>query len=521
VETDAVAALVGGVGARYGVVLVAGTGMIVYGENATGDRARAGGWGHILDHGSGYDLAQEALRAVALAADGSDLSTGLSERMLDELKLEEPADLVGWVYAPGREVADIAALAPVVLAAAEAGDLVATEVVTRAAAALTRADATIAHRLSLWEQPLPLVLAGGLLATNDFYRQVITQLVRVRVPQVQPVLPRADAAVGAALLALTALDHDLEPQIDIEPSATDAWASERRNFLTRDLDLHTNLEMVGLMHLEDRQAVAAVRPNLPEIARVIDAVAGRMDQGGRLIYVGAGTSGRLGVLDASECPPTFDMPPDRVVGIIAGGEKALTSSAEFAEDDRNAGRQDIAEMAVDQRDSVVGIAASGRTPYVIGALEEARRRGALTVALVCNLPAPMAQVADHLIAPLVGPEVITGSTRLKAGTAQKLVLNMLSTGVMVRLGKTYGNLMVDMRQQNVKLQHRARRIVAQACDISEAEAGVALSGSQGEVKVAIVSILLGCSPDLARERLARAGGRVRDAVAGWPGHGDV
>jgi len=183
-------------------------------------------------------------------------------------------------------------------------------------------------------------------------------------------------------------------------------------------------------------------------------------------------------------------------------------------DAARAGQQAIADVGAGPRDSVVGIAASGRTPYVIGALKEARRRGALTLALVCNLPAPLAQGVDHLIAPLVGPEVLAGSTRLKAGTAQKLVLNMLSTGVMVRLGKTHGNLMVDLRQQSAKLQDRARRIVAQACDISEAEAGAALASSQGHVKVAIVSTLLGCTAEVARERLAQTDGQVRAAVAG-------
>ncbi len=259
-------------------------------------------------------------------------------------------------------------------------------------------------------------------------------------------------------------------------------------------------------------AVAASATDLLALLTTLDAVAERMRRGGRLIYLGAGTSGRLGLLDAAECPPTFNAPPGQVTGVIAGGPDALTRSVEGAEDDTEAGRQAVAGLDVKESDSVVGIAASGRTPYVVAGLEEARRRGALTVALTCNLPAPLAEQADYVLAPLVGPEVITGSTRLKAGTAQKLTLNMLSTAVMVRLGKTYGNLMVDVRALNAKLRARARRIVAQACQIDDQSAEAVLARSDGEVKVAIVSHLAGCSPQAARDRLARAGGVMRAAL---------
>ena len=513
VETDAVAALVGGLGARRGVVLIAGTGMIAYGENQAGENARAGGWGHFLDRGSGYSLAQEALRAIVHSADEGWSSTVLEERILRFLRLEQPTDLVSWVHAPDRRAAEVASLAPVVLAAAETGDLLSIEVASRGADALACAVDAVARRLGLWDRPFPLVLAGGLLRKNDFYRRLVVQAIQTRVPYARPLPPRADAAVGAAMLALESLGQPLDRPTDPEVPLAGIPGSEQQNILTRDLDLRTTPEMVGLMHLEDRRAVAAVRPNLPAVAEAIDAIAARMRRGGRLIYVGAGTSGRLGVLDASECPPTFGTHPDQVVGIIAGGARALTVSVESAEDDPEEGRKVIAEMEVGPQDSVVGIAASGRTPYVVGALEEARRRGALTVALISNLPAPLAQIADHVIAPLVGPEVITGSTRLKAGTAQKLVLNMLSTGVMVRLGKTYGNLMVEVRPQNAKLRTRAERIIAQACGISEEEAATALAHSRGNVKVAIVSTLLGCTPEQAQERLAQTEGRIRDALA--------
>ncbi|MGQ9585840.1 MAG: N-acetylmuramic acid 6-phosphate etherase [Anaerolineae bacterium] len=282
--------------------------------------------------------------------------------------------------------------------------------------------------------------------------------------------------------------------------------------LSHDLDLRATLELVALMHLEDNRAVRSIRPNLPAISNAAEAIAARMRQGGRLIYIGAGTSGRLGALDAAECPPTFGTAPGQVLAIIAGGERALTSAVEAAEDDEKAGRQAIVKAGIGALDSVVGLSASGRTPYVVGAVKEARRRGALTVAVVCNLPSPVAHLAEKVLAPLVGPEVITGSTRLKAGTAQKLILNMLSTGVMVRMGKTYGNLMADLHQQSDKLEQRARRIVAQACNISEEQAEAALLSSQGDVKVAIVSTMLGCTPAQAREKLAQAAGEVRTAL---------
>jgi N-acetylmuramic acid 6-phosphate etherase len=230
------------------------------------------------------------------------------------------------------------------------------------------------------------------------------------------------------------------------------------------------------------------------------------------MYIGAGTSGRLGVLDASEIPPTFGMPPGRVIGLIAGGARAITESIEGAEDDANAGVQEIVRANVTNIDAVVGIAASGTTPYVIGGMTEAKRRGAFIAGIACNRPSPMQDIADVMIAPLVGPEVITGSTRLKAGTAQKLVLNMLSTGVMIRLGKTFGNLMVDVQTTNIKLRDRARRIVETACDLSPEKASALLTQCDGEVKTAIVVALGQISVQAARHRLRAAKGLVREAL---------
>ncbi len=511
---DLVATLVGGCNTHRGIVLMADTEAVAYGENERAERAQAGGWGYLLDRGGAYALAREALVALAVAADNGRVPITLGDRVLQALRLGNLPDLPQWLHDPQRPTAEIAALAPLVLAEAEAGDLMAVEVAACGADALANAVDTVAHRLGFQSGPFPLVLGGRLLTTSAFYRDLVTQSVLTLRPEAQPMLPQADATVGAARIALESLGYPLHGEPAGAP--VHVWVSEQTNVLTHDLDLRTTQEVVRLMHIEDRRAVAAVDRVLPEIALAIDAIAARMRRGGRLIYVGGGTSGRLGVLDASECPATFNAPPEQVVGVMAGGVQALLFNGEHHEDDSEAGCRAMSALAVNSLDSVVGITASGRTPFTLGALEEARRRGALTIALVCNLPAPLAQITDHVIAPLVGPEVLAGSTRLKAGTAQKLVLNMLSTAVMVRLGKTYGNLMIDVRPDNEKLRDRARRIVAQICHVSQEEAAAALESAQGDLKAAVVCILTGASPDVARERLAQAGGILRAALETGP-----
>ncbi len=288
--------------------------------------------------------------------------------------------------------------------------------------------------------------------------------------------------------------------------------TEERNPLTTNIDTLSTFEMLSLINAEDQKVALAVRAELPHIAAAVDAITERMQRGGRLVYIGAGTSGRLGVLDASECPPTFGTLPELVVGLIAGGPAALTEAIENAEDDRAGGAAEIAELDINPNDCVVGIAASGRTPYAIGGLQEAKRRGALTISLTCNRPSPLEELADLGIAPIVGAEVISGSTRLKAGTAQKMVLNMLSTAVMIKLGKTYSNLMVDVQPTNSKLRQRALRIVASATGLNLKQAAALLRACKGEVKTAIVAQLAGISPEMARKRLRETGGYVRKAV---------
>jgi N-acetylmuramic acid 6-phosphate etherase len=271
-------------------------------------------------------------------------------------------------------------------------------------------------------------------------------------------------------------------------------------------------EIVALMSDEDMAVIAAVRDQAPEIAQVVELAAARFRQGGRLIYVGAGTSGRLGVLDAAECPPTFGTPPEMVVGIVAGGLEALTRAVEGAEDNRLHGADAIDGLDAGERDLVVGIATSGRTPFVLGAVERARQLGAATAGLTCNRPSLLDPLVDVLIAPLVGPEVIAGSTRLKAGTATKMVLNMISTGAMVRIGKTYGNRMIDLKPTNQKLRLRSCRILRDLAMLDDAQAVDFLERASGELKPALVAALAGIEINRARAVLDAHGGQVRDAV---------
>lgn len=280
-----------------------------------------------------------------------------------------------------------------------------------------------------------------------------------------------------------------------------------------DIDRLPTREIAKIMNGEDSTVPAAVADKLPQISAAIDATAERMARGGRLIYAGAGTAGRLGVLDASECPPTFNTDPSEVVGLIAGGPSAMVKAVEGAEDSKELAAADLDALALTENDTVVGISASGRTPYAIGAVEHARALGALTIGLSCNADSALAAAAEHGIEVVVGPELLTGSTRLKAGTAQKLVLNMLSTITMIRLGKTYGNLMVDVRASNEKLRARSRRIVSLATGASDEEIEAALAATDGEVKNAILTILGQVDGPTAATLLTESDGHLRAALA--------
>ncbi|MFB7306729.1 N-acetylmuramic acid 6-phosphate etherase [Streptomyces sp. NPDC056192] len=283
-----------------------------------------------------------------------------------------------------------------------------------------------------------------------------------------------------------------------------------------EIDRLGTLEIARIMNGEDRTVPTAVAARLPEIAAAIDGTAARMARGGRLIYAGAGTPGRLGILDASECPPTFNTDPSEVIGLIAGGPSAIITAVEGAEDSTELAAVDLDALNLTADDTVVGISASGRTPYAIGAVEHARAKGALTIGLSCNADSALGAAAEHPIEIVVGPELLTGSTRLKAGTAQKLVLNMLSTITMIRLGKTYGNLMVDVRASNEKLRARSRRIVALATGASDEEIEAALAATDGEVKNAILTILGQVDGPTAATLLSASDGHLRAALAAAP-----
>jgi N-acetylmuramic acid 6-phosphate etherase len=287
--------------------------------------------------------------------------------------------------------------------------------------------------------------------------------------------------------------------------------TETRNPASAEIDALPTLDMLRVINAADREVAVSVEREIPNIARAVDDIAERLESGGRLFYAGAGTSGRLGVLDASECPPTFNTPPDLVQGIIAGGDRALRHSIERAEDDGELGRTDLIDRGFGAGDALVGIAASGRTPYVLGALAHARSLGALTVGLSCTPDSELARAAEIAITPLSGPEIVTGSTRLRAGTATKLVLNMLSTGVMIRMGYVYGNFMVNMQATNEKLTDRARRIIAAIAGVPYEEAARLLSAA-GSVRVAILMHKLNLSRGEAETKLAAAKGRLRVAL---------
>ena len=291
----------------------------------------------------------------------------------------------------------------------------------------------------------------------------------------------------------------------------DQLLTEARNPASENLDQLSTLDLLRTMHAADRDVLSAVDRELPNVAKAIDAIVARLDDGGRLFYTGAGTSGRLGVLDASECPPTYSTPPELVQGLIAGGDVALRCSVERAEDDASQGQKDLEARGFSVKDVLVGIAASGRTPYVLGGIDYARKLGAVTVGLSCVPESQLAKRAEIAITPVVGPEVVTGSTRMKAGTATKLVLNMLSTGSLVRLGYVYGNLMVNVQPTNVKLRNRAARIISTLTELPY-EKAAALLDDAGSVKTAIVMQRLGISRTEAEERLARVKGRLRQAL---------
>jgi N-acetylmuramic acid 6-phosphate etherase len=477
VTSDAVIAHAGALDGQPGVVLIAGTGVVALAIAADGALRTADGWGPWLgDEGGGAWIGAAGLRAALRAQDGRGPSTTLLDAARARFGAPEtwPAQLTG--------AAAVASFAPDVLAAD--GDAVALAIVGAAAEAL----AATVRAIGVGR----VAMVGGLAGFAALRKQL-------------DLVPAAgDALDGALRLGAIHEPHVIRVEAAAIPHGLDALATEAVRPDLDDLDARPIGEVVALLVAAEGEAHAAVKAAVPQIAAAAEAIAARLERQGRLIYAGAGTPGRLGVLDAAECAPTFDT--DLVRGIIAGGPAALTEAIEGAEDAFDPA--DLADLTA--ADALVGITASGRTPYVLGALEHARAAGALTVAIVNN-PGSEAS-ADVVIELLTGPEVLAGSTRLTAGTAQKVVLNALSTSVMIALGKAYGPRMVDVRPTSAKLRRRAVRIVRDAAGVDEKAAAAALAAAGGHAKTAIVALLAGVDAAEAAARLDRARGHVRDAI---------
>jgi len=507
---------------RMRVVVISGTGSCCYGRDLGGATVKVGGWGHVLgDRASGYDISVQALRTLIHEYDLHGRWPRLGERVLRAMTLNEPNELITWVQQASK--AEVAALAVEVFAAWAARDRLATGVVAQAADTLARDAVACARRLAAPKHRVEFILVGGVLHQQPRLVHWVTRRIRSQWPRARVRLLEREGAWGAWAQA-RALDSDAPgrprqgevgsqarptvrpghgregvPAELVLPEATALSPTEQRHPRSHDLDRRSLGSAVELMLSEDEGIPAALRAQRGPIVRALRLIVRALRGGGRLFYVGAGTSGRLGVLDASECPPTFRASPDQVQAIIAGGHRALWSSIEGAEDDGMAGAQAVSYRGVRAGDVVLGIAASGRTPFVWGALIEAQRQGATTLLLCFNPHLKLAEGTRPavVIAPELGPEVLTGSTRLKAGTATKLVLNIFSTLAMVRLGKVLSNLMVDLNPANAKLRERAVRIVRELTAADAERARAALERSGWAVKAAVQYLRLPVRKDTA------------------------
>ena len=482
------------------VLILSGTGSCCFGRTREGRTAKIGGWGHILgDKGSGFEIGLRALKAVVYYLDRDGEWSKLGQRILRKLVLNEPDDLIGWVQTAGKD--QIASIAIEVFNAWAERDEIAADILEGAAHSLAGDAASCAGRLVKGGVPVQFVMAGGVLLKQPrFAKKVAALLCRLWSNAIVTPL-KCESVWGAVQLAKRQLRASSfksqigQPRISIAgpkgevlPSieSLELSPTERRNPRSLNLDRASLKEAIELMLGEDEKIPRSILAERKTIEQAVKLIVRSFKRGGRLFYVGAGTSGRLGVLDASECPPTFRTPPDQVQGIIAGGQRALWEAVEGAEDEVGAGSRAIQFRRVNRKDIVVGIAASGRTPFVWGALWEAGRRGATTVLLCFNprLNIPRRYRPDLILAPDVGPEILTGSTRLKSGTATKLILNIFTTLAMVRTGKVISNLMVDLNPSNVKLRDRAVRIVRELTGDDEAAAQAALEESGWLVKKA-------------------------------------
>jgi N-acetylmuramic acid 6-phosphate etherase len=488
---------------RSKVIVLSGTGSCCYGRSPSGRTAKVGGWGHLLgDRGSAYDIAHRALRASAHHLDHTGRWSSFGSRALRATLLNTPNDLIAWLQSASKT--DVAALAPEVFEAALHRDPVARRILDETVEILAADAIACALRLGKPLKGVDFVLAGSVLLKQPRFARQVAQRIRNSLPEARVIPLQRDSAWGAVIMARQALatrpHPDPRPAQPTSPPipgntsdktpnpippTSHLSPTEERNPASTQLDRLPLARAIDCMLDQDARITEVIRKHRKSISLLVERVAAALSNGGHLIYVGAGTSGRLGVLDASECPPTFRTPPEWVQGIMAGGMKALYSAVEGAEDSPTMGRDAVVHRNVGPRDIVMGIAASGRTPFVWGALHEARERGAFTALLCFNphLRIPRGSPPDLLLDIDTGPEILTGSTRLKAGTATKLVLNIVTTLAMVRLGKVVGNLMVDLNPSNLKLRDRAVRIVREltgadpqsAADALEAEGWIVTS----------------------------------------------
>ncbi len=476
------------------VLILSGTGSCCFGRMPDNRTARIGGWGHVIgDKGSGYEIGLRGLKAAVHHLDRDGQWSRLGQNLLQALLLNEPEDLIDWAKSASKP--DISALAIEVFAAAAKGDKIAAAILEAAAESLAEDGVHCARKLVKPGAPVRFLLAGSVLLQQPGFAGRVRARLRRLWPGAAVAPLQRESVWGALELARENFGSGHEPwaaarEADLNhgltPVARGLSPTEERNPRSRKLDQLSVARAVTLMIDEESRIGIALRAERRKIQRSVEIVVAAFRRGGRLFYVGAGTSGRLGVLDAAECPPTFRVPPERVQGIIAGGQEALWRSIEGAEDSSQGGAAAIAYRGVNGRDVVVGIAASGRTPFVWGALNAAKKLGARTI-LLCfnpNLKIAKAIRPDVVIAPDVGPEVLTGSTRLKSGTATKIVLNTLTTLAMVRMGKVVSNLMVDLNASNRKLRERAVRIVQAVTGADAIAAQAALEKCKWIVKSA-------------------------------------
>lgn len=491
------------------IITLAGTGSCFFGKNSAGKTVKVGGWGHILgDEGSAYEIGLRAMKFVLRDYDVRGEVSKLGQRLLRALLLNKPEEMSAW--AVNAKKTEVASLAIEVAAAAGAGDKTARAILDDSAATIAEQAVKCARRLAPGKA-VRFVFAGSVLTKNDYIAKRAAKLIRAQWRGATIASLKTESAWGAVELAKRLASHSAATKANVSFKLRNSAGrascrvatpenplaaldlnlasspTEQRNPRSMRLDKLSTAQAIELFLSEDEKIPGALRKEAPKIERAVNWIAQSFKSGGRLFYVGAGTSGRLGVLDASECPPTFRSDPELVQGIIAGGQTALWKAVEGAEDSPDEGARAIQCRGITKRDVVVGIAASGRTPFVWGALLEARARGAKTILLTLNpfLKIPAQLKPALVIAPNVGPEILTGSTRLKSGTATKLILNIFTTLAMVRIGKVLSNLMVDVKPSNVKLRDRAVRIVRTLTHADEKAAKSVLERSDWVIKRAV------------------------------------